>query len=209
MKTCVVYGLYSLRDSVVRYIGQTTQPMKKRFSQHLLYSKNKKTAVQKWINKSICEGFDVRYTILDGNAVFNDTEVEVIASYKEAGIRLLNHTDGGGGVLGLSQTDETRKKRSESVRRNWETQSVRVRWVANKEQHMRQIEGCKKRTSKPMLGKNHSDETRKKMRDWLASEEGKKLKARRIPRKFTDQQKAELSALKKAWWASKREAQHV
>ena len=173
MSECVVYGLYSSKDDILRYIGQTTQPMKKRFSQHLLYSKKKRTAVQKWMNRALEDGFKIYFKVLNGDAVFNDTEVELIAKYLDAGVHLLNHTKGGDGVLGHSPSLETRKKRSESAKRYWGAQTNRVRWHPTEEQK-RKI-GDANRGNKYNLGHRHSEETKARMRESAKSSEAVKL----------------------------------
>ena len=97
---CKVYGLSSSRHKEIRYIGQTTQPLNKRLSQHLNYAKCRKTAVHKWMFRELNDGFKIVIFLLHDGAVFNVTEIDVIAQYKSNGARLLNLTEGGEGTVG-------------------------------------------------------------------------------------------------------------
>ena len=167
MKTCVVYGLKSTRVDEVRYVGQTTRAMTKRMTQHLYYARHKKTALHKWIRREIEDGFSIYFVVFVPEAVFNSTEREVIAECRRLGYRLLNHTDGGGGVTGFKHSDETKKRKSEIAKAYWDKQIVRVRWHPTDEQKMK-ISAANK-GNKSRTGQKHSEETRLKMREWAAN----------------------------------------
>ena len=207
MTNTVIYVLHSSRNGEVRYVGQTTQKPSIRLRQHIAYAKYKITALQLWMFREINDGHIVGMTILRSDAIFNETERLVIAEYRNAGARLLNHTEGGEGVLGHSPSAETRQKRSDSVKRNWERQSIRVRWKATDEQR-KKISDAKKTHKPVMLGKRHSEETKKKMREWAALNKDF-LCARNVGRKHSPETRERMSAARSAYWAAKREAQHV
>jgi len=97
---CKIYSLSSTSNNEVRYIGQTTQKLNRRLSQHICYAKKKATAVTKWIMRELELGFKININLLNDNAVFNLTEIEAIKDYRLKGFRLLNLTDGGEGTLG-------------------------------------------------------------------------------------------------------------
>lgn len=114
-KTVVVYALYSSKDGEIRYIGQTTQALSKRLDSHIHPAKHAlRRWVHKWVNKNRRDGHEIRIVPLRSNAVWNETEQELIAQYRKLGAALVNHTDGGGGVLGRKKSDEERLKISAS-----------------------------------------------------------------------------------------------
>jgi len=199
--TCVVYGLFSSRNpDELRYIGQTTRSAKRRLSQHLTYAKKRQTAVQLWIFREINDGFKIELRLLIENAKFNKSEIELIASHK-GNARLLNHTEGGGGVLGHSPSVETRQKRAISVKKYWDTQIDRIRWHPTKEQKAK-ISAANK-GNKSRLGQKHSEETKKKMRDWAAKNRDF-LKRRFIGVKRSDETKRKISEAKKMYWVNRK-----
>jgi len=54
MKKIIIYGLYSSKNpNIIRYIGKTTETIKKRLSRHINSSKTEKTRKAKWIRKEI------------------------------------------------------------------------------------------------------------------------------------------------------------
>ena len=97
---CIVYGLHSTRDGELRYIGQTVQPMSARLAQYKCHSLRSKTPVHCWVKREITDGFQIIGTTLRSDALYNVTEIEVIARYRALGYRLLNIAAGGEGVLG-------------------------------------------------------------------------------------------------------------
>jgi len=169
MKQCIVYGLYSSRDDELRYIGQTTQPLKKRLSQHINYSKTKRTAVHKWIYREILLGFVVTIRVIIDEAVFNSTEIELIAHYKSIGTRLLNLTEGGEGTVGCKAN--IGKKRPDLSARNMAAKGSIGRPLSYKNRKAllnanigRSRPDTAKRNlgNKFFLGRKHTDETKKK-----------------------------------------------
>ena len=148
MRPVTIYALCSSRDCEIRYIGQTTQTVKHRLAQHKSYARKlKSTAVHKWLVREMDQGFDVQIMVICHDAIWNITEIELIAKYKEMGCRLLNLTEGGEGTVGFSVVG---RKRPDLAERN--------------------------RTSKVWLGRTHSEESKQKVRDaklgkpcpWLA-----------------------------------------
>lgn len=135
MKPVIVYGLKSSRNDEIRYVGQTTQTLLFRLSQHRSYAKNKKTAVHKWMLRESGEGFVVSIVPLIENAVWNESEITLLAQWRSMGHKLLNLTDGGEGTVG---------------------------WRGNKgKKHPHLAE--RNRRTKPFLGRHHSEESKEKM----------------------------------------------
>ena len=105
----VVYGLHN-GDGVIRYVGKTVTGAAHRLTEHRWKSnkkdQSKATAVNRWMQK---HGVDtIQYTLLAASAdphALNALEVEWIALLRAAGNDLMNHTDGGEGVLGHRHTE--------------------------------------------------------------------------------------------------------
>lgn len=114
-KPVVVYGLCSSESGEVRYIGQTAQSLAKRLDSHIHPPKHaRQRHCYKWIKSVMAKGHTVLIKIIYENAVWNETEQDLIRVFKEMGARLANHTDGGGGVRNRIWTPEQRKKLSDS-----------------------------------------------------------------------------------------------
>lgn len=110
-RNVIVYGLSSSRNGEIRYIGQTVQPLKKRLNSHIhVPAKARKRHCFKWIKKEMSLGYIINITVILNGAVWNETEKAVIKEYRESGFNLVNHTDGGEGVLGRKKTAEERLK---------------------------------------------------------------------------------------------------
>lgn len=117
-RSCVIYGLAaSSNPDRVRYIGQTTLALDLRLRLHINQARyNNRTAVQKWINRHVADGDSILMITLMADAAHNWDEQRFIAEYLAAGIELLNHTEGGGGVYGYKHTAEECLARGERVR---------------------------------------------------------------------------------------------
>jgi len=112
--TCVVYGLSSSEDGVIRYIGQTVKAPERRLLAHKSQAKRRRAAVHHWICKVFEHGHALCMTILIDNAEWAVSERMEIEKRRSAGERLLNLTDGGDGIPGAVRSDETRRKISEA-----------------------------------------------------------------------------------------------
>ena len=60
-----IYGLYSCRDGVVRYVGMTTGTIDRRFLQHLRGPYNGLGIVRSWMREEWSDAFPVRVTSLE------------------------------------------------------------------------------------------------------------------------------------------------
>ena len=124
----IIYGLIDIDTLELRYVGQTTKPLAVRFKQHMsLCSRN--IHLNNWLRAA-----DVNIVVLECDPVdLDEAEMCWIADMREHGERLLNMTDGGGGINGHEHTAETRVKMS--IARIGHTVSVETRArisVANK-----------------------------------------------------------------------------
>lgn len=113
-KLVTIYGLSSSQTGDIRYIGQTTQSLQKRLDSHIHSPKShRRRHCSMWIKSVLKKGHKVLIKVLYENAVWNETEQDLIRVFREMGARLANHTDGGGGVRSRIWTPEQRKHQSE------------------------------------------------------------------------------------------------
>lgn len=111
----VIYGLRTVGDHHIRYVGLTTVPMARRFYLHIWNTKKlMKFPVQKWMHS---HDYKIEWTILEQCPVDNPeylgyAERYWIASLKDAGHKLLNCNDGGWGGVNMNFTDEWRADQS-------------------------------------------------------------------------------------------------
>lgn len=103
--TVTIYGLASSEDGIIRYIGQTIQPLKRRLYTHTGHARNKyhKNYVGSWIRSVLNKGYTLNIISLEENAEWNTAEIKQIANYKNYGYDLVNLTNGGGGQLGIKR----------------------------------------------------------------------------------------------------------
>lgn len=109
---CSIYGLYSTEDTVVRYIGQTTQQSKTRLQQHLAEATRPPGAshCHRWIRKVLRTGYEIGIVVLEENCVWNEAERKWIAEYRKRNPGIMtNLSDGGCGYAG-KRSDETRQR---------------------------------------------------------------------------------------------------
>ena len=112
--------IYTLEDPItneIRYIGKTTDNLKKRLTGHIYTSKKVKNHRCNWIKSIIDKGKLPIITFLDSCSWDNSQNLEIywIAQFRAWGFNLVNATDGGEGNLGLKMSDKVRQKLTESV----------------------------------------------------------------------------------------------
>lgn len=158
-KDYYIYRIFFQHDDMKCYIGVSSNP-KVRLQHHLSPSKlRSRTQKNNWLKKNIAEGRKPEIEILakghSGN-IFQ-LEIEYIQKYKMDGYILTNSTDGGEGMLNPSLA--TREKLSRASKGRCIPLHVlekRSERMLGKNNPMYGIRG-----RQPMLGKNHSVETRK------------------------------------------------
>lgn len=131
-KSVTVYGLLSTEDGIVRYIGQTVSRLETRRISHInnatrvgSHSYNLRSA--RWIRSVLSRGFDLIAFPLATDAVYNETEEQTIAWYRQQGFPLVNCTDGGKGALGYRWSPAQRAKASAQRR----GRKLSPEWCAN------------------------------------------------------------------------------
>ena len=119
MKTGFIYSLICPLTNEPKYVGLTTQTLKKRLYKHLYeidLHTNKKNSWFLKLRKLNLLG-DIKIVLIEESNIdiINDREVYWISEYKAKGYKLTNMTIGGGiGSLGCKHTKEALKKISEA-----------------------------------------------------------------------------------------------
>jgi group I intron endonuclease len=117
--TCTVTGK--------TYIGITTQPLQKRWSQHASHSNGSKTKLGRAIAKYGVGAFSIEHIASTWSLKhLLLLEAQVIAQY-DSMRNGLNSTAGGDGVFGLKFSDESKLKMSVSRIEKWKDQEYRDR----------------------------------------------------------------------------------
>jgi len=165
-----IYTLSSTRDiNNIRYVGKTTQALKRRLQGHLCDAKKalKTNRINRyclnWINKEILEGYEIIIEELDSMTFENKNEWKWLEKYwisqmKIWGFNLTNLTEGGEDNYLPNPTKETIRKRAESIigkKRDLET---------------------RRKISKGLTGIKRSPETIEKVRNWVIKNQGRPIK---------------------------------
>lgn len=115
-------NIYSLSDPItgeIRYVGKTVKNIQRRLSLHLQDAKSLNHHTANWIKSLRKQGLKPISELLD--IVDDDNwgfwEKYWISQCKAWGFRLTNHTEGGEGNCGAIVSEETRRKKSETIKR--------------------------------------------------------------------------------------------
>ncbi|TVU61679.1 NUMOD3 motif protein [Paenarthrobacter nitroguajacolicus] len=106
-----VYGVRLRREREYRYVGITTKPISRRFSQHLKVARSgRKTPFYDWLRKQtpdslLVEQLDVSWDLEE----LGQAERDWIRHLRLGGDRLLNLSEGGLGPTGVQWTEEQRE----------------------------------------------------------------------------------------------------
>lgn len=212
MRTITVYALASSRDDEVRYIGQTVRSVEQRLQGHKCTANHKcKNPVHKWMKREIDEGFEIMSIVLDSDAIWHETEMAMIAKYRADGVRLLNLTDGGEGILGFTANKGIKRPYlSERNRQGKGKPNGRPLSSEALAKLMLHVKGKKRpwvaernRESKVWLGRKHTEETKIKQgnarRGRTHTKEAKaKMRASRLGKKASEETKAKMRKSQKA-----------
>lgn len=101
MKAVYIYALKDPITGLIRYIGVTTRP-KTRLKEHLQPSNVKKSNHRScWIRSLVSKGQHpvIEFLAQAGANTWEQDEIDYISVFKSLGCDLINHTDGGGGLL--------------------------------------------------------------------------------------------------------------
>lgn len=124
LPVCSVYGLYSTENREIRYIGQTTQPLRGRLVQHLAEAARPPgtSRCHRWIRSVLRSGFKIGIELIEAGCPWDEAEKRWIALYhaKNPG-RMTNLAAGGAGYVGKRSMEtrmKMRKPKSESHKAN-------------------------------------------------------------------------------------------
>lgn len=218
-----VYGLASSADGVIRYIGQTVQPVNARLRQHVWEAKRRKgkegksRRVWNWIASVLRSGSKVVAIVLEDDAVLHETEKKIIREYRENGFNLINATDGGEGTIGFKL----------HMKRPWVAKMNREKAGSKRgplsEEHKKKVSEGNKGKKRPWMaernrkrakevgGQPHTKESKAKISKSLKGREftpewREKLSAKAKGRKLTPEAVAKLREGHANYYAKLREA---
>lgn len=114
-RVVTVYYLASSEDGRIRYVGQTVQDPKKRIDAHRRIPKQyAANPIYRWIRKLLDNGYELKWGILENNAIWAESEKRWIRILREQECDLLNLTDGGDGTRGVVWSAKSKAKASSS-----------------------------------------------------------------------------------------------
>lgn len=203
--TGLIYALSDPRTGEVRYIGATSRSLEVRLAEHLQNRRSSAYRVR-WINSLLNEGVrpEIAAIAVVPLAELSDAECRWIATYRAAGARLTNTTDGGlmNGVPGIPP--EVREKMRQAAIRRMEDPEERA---AVSRVH-------KGKTIPPHVKEAVSLAATKRWADWreaggvtppeTRARLSQAAKARK-PRRQSPETCAKVAELKRQWWAKRRE----
>ncbi len=216
------WTIYSLADPYtgeIRYVGYTSQTLRKRLRGHIHHAKAYgRGAVRLWIMQLLADGLEPTIAPLeigDGPRNWMPAERKWIAYYRGIpGNRLLNQSNGGQGVPGYQFSKESRRRISEKNKGRAISAEHKAKWHAA--------------AVKANTGRHWSEEQKQKLRDRLTGvprppeviakfhaknkgrvvsiETRQKLSNWRKGRTASDETKAKMSASHQKRFTSLREA---
>lgn len=145
----LIYGLIDPRTNSLRYIGQTTQPLKVRFAHHIKPCEVKKiTHKCQWIKGLLKEGLKPEIFVIEEVAAYedlNEAEIFYMDYFRFLGFDLVNGTPGGRGAalgnknsLGHKHSAETKAKmalastgRQNNLGKVWSSETNRKKALNN------------------------------------------------------------------------------
>jgi hypothetical protein len=192
----VVYGLYDPRTGELRYIGQTKQTLKKRLMAHLRQSniaRGHRSA--HWVQSLGALPIICELGVAETKDDLDRLETSLIAAYREKGVRLTNHADGGGGTSGFTHRKETRDRMSLARAGRPKSEETKARMSESGKNDPQRVAACG-RLGSSLAGKPKSTEHRKKLSRALKGRPG---------RKISSETRTRMSAAAKFREAAKRE----
>lgn len=178
MRIGCIYTLNDPETGLVRYVGQTIVPPNNRYAQHIYQWKRslgRLTHVNAWIKSLFDRKLKPLLEIVEDGIPANllgVKEIEYIKMFKAVGAKLCNHSIGGKGTLGCKPSEDSKRKRLDSL-------SKSQSW---KEKHIRHSEIMRERvkSGKHLLGYNSMSPEKRVASAKKASETLKRLYAQGI-----------------------------
>lgn len=164
----LIYTLSHPETGEVRYVGKTTQGLKKRLNGHM---KKAKEAIRigknnrhliNWINSLPSEPVIEDIEGCSNDQELKEAEIFYISYFRFLGIRLVNATEGGEGTVGYKHTEETKKKiATASTGRLHTTEAKKKLSIAHTGKKL--LDSTKVKLSEINMGKKLSEEAKAKM----------------------------------------------
>lgn len=155
-----IYGLLDPRDGLLRYVGQTIQPLKLRLLDHC--KGNYPCRKTSWVKSLKKLGLRPRIVPLESEihpSLLNESEAAWIAIARATGATLLNHTDGGGFE---NRSPESNAKIAAKLRgRKRPAHVIAILRASNLGR--KATPEARANMSKAQLGRKHSEETKAKI----------------------------------------------
>lgn len=114
-----IYVLCHPKTNTIRYVGATSyKHLNSRLKVHIAMAiKGATSKVAAWIRRLHEQGLHPTIQLLEGwTYAWEAAETRCIATYRQAGAKLLNMADGGMGPWGCKPSDATRSKRSVTLK---------------------------------------------------------------------------------------------
>ena len=122
----VIYGLVDPTTNLLRYIGASTSPKRRRKHHFEQPERYRKAPVEEWKRELRTQGLRPGFIVLDTAASRDEMyekEVFYISYFRCFDVPLLNVSTGGEyGRAGVKHSNETRVKLSVALKRYWQTQ---------------------------------------------------------------------------------------
>lgn len=160
-----VYILFSeAKPTEYRYVGISQHDTaERRFVKHKYNAQEgSKLPVYDWMRKYT----DISVKELEIDLSFEvakEKEIFYIAKFREEGHRLLNLTSGGDGVLGYVHSEETRRKKSESMKKTLGGRPAHNRGSKHSEESRKKMSEAHTGRTSPNKGKKLSEEWKQNM----------------------------------------------
>jgi len=188
--SCVyVLALESAPENI-RYVGRSNKSAQERLVDHLKASSGSTTHVYRWIKKSLSNGENILAIEIESGLTWEESgirEIYWIKEYRKLGFKLTNITDGGGGILGYSHTENAKER----IRRAHLGRSIsaetkeKIRIAATNQPHPKGIY-------------KHTEEFKQKMRERTITQETRDKQSKvRTGKKATEETKAKMREVRK------------
>lgn len=159
------YKIYTLNDpdtKEVRYVGKTSQSLKRRLAQHIRETYKVRNYKTNWIKQILFKGKLPEIKLLDEtNNNWQELEIYWIAQMKYWGFKLTNMTDGGDGNNNQVFSKETLLKKSLALKGRKRPKEVREK-ISKSHKGKKLSEKTKQKLRLANLGKTYSEESKRK-----------------------------------------------
>ncbi len=159
------YKIYTLNDpdtKEVKYVGKTSQSLKRRLAQHIRETYKVRNYRTNWIKQILFKGKLPEIELLDEtNDNWQELEIYWIAQIKYWGFKLTNMTNGGDGNNNQVFTKETLLKKSLALKGRKRPKEVREK-ISKAHKGKKLSEKTKQKLRLINLGKTYSEESKRK-----------------------------------------------